>query len=111
MGLFAVIGPSINDQCGPWALRSRSLSKMRFSSQKRRSSRSIAGKSGTLGTGRYMFVEAGAEGKIDNSRKLILAHPAQLSVPGGLQLKKLGVLAPQPDQLLVRAFLENLAIV
>src|ERR1017187_4259339 len=55
MGLFAVIGPSRKDQRGPSAVCARSLSNTRFSSQKRRISRSIAGKSGTLGTGRYMF--------------------------------------------------------
>src|SRR6185369_8529854 len=54
MGLLAVIGPSRNDQRGPSAVCARSLSKTLFSSQKRSISRSIAGKSGTLGTGRYM---------------------------------------------------------
>src|SRR5580698_3166401 len=57
MGLFAVIGPSRNDQRGPFAVCLRSCSKIRFSPQKRRISRSMAGKSGTLGTGRYILME------------------------------------------------------
>src|SRR5580704_7333727 len=56
MGLFAVIGPSRKDHRGPLAFCSRSLSKIRFSSQKRSISRSMVGKSGTFGTGLYMFV-------------------------------------------------------
>src|SRR5580704_9939387 len=56
MGLFAVIGPSRKDQRGPCAFCWRSFSKMRFSSQKRSISRSMAGKSGTLATGLYMLV-------------------------------------------------------
>src|SRR5207247_1566293 len=56
MGLFAVIGPSRNDHGEPFAVCSRSLSKIRFSSQKRRTSRSRVGKSGTLSTGRYIVI-------------------------------------------------------
>src|SRR5579863_286261 len=56
MGLFAVIGPSRKDQRGPLAFCSRSLSKIRCSSQKRSISRSMVGKSGTFGTGLYMFI-------------------------------------------------------
>src|ERR1017187_8971126 len=56
MGLLAVIGPSRNDQGGPPAVCARSFSKMRFSAQKRRTSRSMAGKSGTFGTDRYIFI-------------------------------------------------------
>src|SRR5580692_5726282 len=56
MGLFAVIGPSRKDQRGPLAFCWRSLSKTRFSSQKRSISRSMVGKSGTFGTGLYMFI-------------------------------------------------------
>src|SRR5580704_14015216 len=56
MGLFAVIGPSRKDQRGPFALCSRCLSKIRCSSQKRSISRSMVGKSGTFGTGLYMFI-------------------------------------------------------
>src|ERR1051326_2110708 len=57
MGLLAVIGPSKNDQRGPWAFFWRSLLKICLSCQKRRISRSIAGKSGTFATGRYMVLK------------------------------------------------------
>src|ERR1017187_3339081 len=52
IGLLAVIGPSRNDQRGPPAVWARSFSTMRCSSQKR----SMAGKSGTFGTDRYIFI-------------------------------------------------------
>src|ERR1017187_5951308 len=56
IGLLAVIGPSRNDQRGPPAVWARSFSKMRFSAQKRSIARSMAGKSGTFGTDRYIFI-------------------------------------------------------
>src|SRR5580704_14807011 len=56
MGLLAVMGPSRNDQRGPPAVCARSFWKIWRSSQKRKRSRSIAGKSGILGTGLYIFI-------------------------------------------------------
>src|ERR1039458_10396370 len=56
MGLLAVIGPSRNDQGGPPAVCARFFSNLLFSAQKRRISRSMAGKSGTFGTDRYIFI-------------------------------------------------------
>src|ERR1035438_8773532 len=70
MGLLAVMGPSRNDQGGPPAVCARSFRKIWRSSQKRRSSRSIAGKSGTLGTGRYIFILETKRQKGSKCRKI-----------------------------------------
>ena len=75
MGLLAVIGPSRNDHRGPPAVWARSLSRMRRSSQKRKISRSIAGKSGTSARTDTYSLET--EGRKDfNARNPILAKTA-----------------------------------
>src|ERR1035437_3874527 len=85
MGLLAVIGPSRNDHRGPLAVCARSLWKMRCSSQKRRIWRSMAGKSGTLGTDRYIFMGTRRRKGSAKPEKPILASPAlQLRGAGGL---------------------------
>src|SRR5262245_38710991 len=70
IGLLAVIGPSRKDQRGPSFVWARSLSKMRRSAQKRRISRSRAGKSGIRGTGRYTRASVAGEFSIAASSGL-----------------------------------------
>src|ERR1039458_7000204 len=82
IGLLAVIGPSRNDQRGPPAVWARSFSKMRFSSQKRSMARSMVGKSGTFGTGRYIFIWDQWQKGSTTPEKSILASARVRLAPG-----------------------------
>src|ERR1039458_4228270 len=82
IGLLAVIGPSRNDQRGPPAVCARSFSKIRFSSQKRSIARSIAGKSGTFGTDRYIFIWDRWQKGSATPEKPILASASLPLAPG-----------------------------
>src|ERR1017187_5274994 len=80
MGLLAVMGPSRNDQRGPAAVCARSFWKIWRSSQKRKSSRSMAGKSGTLGTGLYIFIGDKMQKGIEKCRQTYGSIPREGTV-------------------------------